>query len=397
MNNKTSYKATGFFIFFFAFLTNAAENSHIYQPLGRSAYLTSSFGESRGERYHAGVDFSTNKEEGWAVIAPADGVVEFAARQPFGYGRHIKFKARDKHIWVFAHLSDYNKKITDAIKKEMLKKQKASVKLALKMPFKKGDTLAYSGSSGIGDPHLHIERRTPNAKFSLNPCEKIECTDTIAPFILEAAPIDSVFAVKIVDYSREPLENPMSIYSLEVYQNEKNIFSKKYDTLSFAPKQMQKIKEDLIEVQDTDSISDWHLINVKVTPGASVFIVAKDFANNISKKELTLKTNYLKNKTKDSNKVFTDTIAPDLGAAYLKTNFRNKEQCRISVSDSLSGVDFNSIDVKTQNNKWVIFDYDSDPKEIVIEKEDFDFSTPLNIKLCDKSKNCNEQKSILCL
>jgi len=217
-------------IFFTVFYAVAAQ----YQPLGREAYLTSSFGESRGTRYHAGIDLSTNMEEGWPIIAPSDGVVEFEARGAFGYGRHIKFKAKDEHVWLFAHLSEFNPKIDSLIHREMLKKEKPSVQLTSKIKFKKGDTLAYSGSTGIGNPHLHVERRTTDSKIALNPCVNMKCTDTIAPYILGAMPFENGFTVKIVDYSREPLENPMSIYSLDIYQNKKLIFGKKYDSLSFA-------------------------------------------------------------------------------------------------------------------------------------------------------------------
>ena len=359
-----------------------------YQPLGRVAYLTSSFGESRGTRYHAGIDFSTNMEEGWPVIAPSDGVVEFAARGAFGYGRYIKFKAADEHIWVFAHLAEFSPKIDDLIRKEMLKREKASVQLSLKIRFKKGDTLAYSGSTGIGNPHLHIERRTPNAKVALNPCEKMECPDTIAPYILDAAPFDSGFAVKIVDYSREPLENPMSIYSLDIYQGKKLLFGKKYDSLSFAPQEMARIKDDLARVEDDGSVGDWHFIKAKAKANSKMLVIARDFANNVSKTELTLKPDSLMLKAKDSVEVLLDTVPPGLGDVYLKTDFAGKLQCRIPVADSLSGLDFNSVVFRGQNDKWVIFDYDSDPKELVIEARDFDFSESLIVKLCDKAKNC---------
>jgi len=374
------------------FAISLASAASPYQPLGRVAYLTSSFGESRGTRYHAGIDFSTDMEEGWPVIAPSDGVVEFAARGAFGYGRYIKFKAKDEHIWVFAHLAEFNKKIDDLIRKEMLKKEKASVQLSLKIRFKKGDTLAYSGSTGIGNPHLHIEYRTPDGKVALNPCKKMTCTDTIAPSVSEAAPFDSGFAVKIVDYSREPLENPMSIYSLDIYQNKKLLFGKKYDSLPFAPKEMAKIKNDLIRVEDEENIGDWHFIKAKVKANSKVLVVAKDFANNVSKTELMLKSDYLKFKAKDSVEVLLDTVPPDLGSVYFKTDFAGKLQCRIPVIDSLSGLEFNSVVFRDKNNKWIIFDYDSDPKELVIEDRDFNFSEQLSVKLCDKAKNCMERE-----
>ena len=349
-----------------------------YKPLGQTAYLTSSFGEDRGTRYHMGIDFSTNMEEGWPIIAPSNGVVELAARGAFGYGRYIRFKASDEHIWVFAHLAEFNPRIDTLIRREMLKKEKANVLIPLKMRFKKGDTLAYSGSTGIGNPHLHIERRTPNAKFALNPCKKMECPDTMAPLILDAAPFEDGFAVKIVDYSREPLENPMSIYSLEIYQNKKKIFSKKYDTIPFG--QPSKINEDLIKAEDADTVSDWHFINVKVKAGSKIFAIAKDFANNVSKKELKLREDALKLKAKDTTEVPIEP--PSLGALYLQTDFAGKLQCRIPV------LNFNSADFRDKNSKWIIHDYDMVPKELIVERRDFDFSEPLKVKVCNKAEEC---------
>ncbi|MCL2284050.1 MAG: M23 family metallopeptidase [Fibromonadales bacterium] len=361
-----------------------------YQPLGRTAYLTSSFGEDRGTRYHMGIDFSTNMEEGWPVIAPSDGIVEFAARGAFGYGRHLKFKAADEYVWLFAHLGEFNEKIDALIRKEMLKKEKANVQLFLKIRFKKGDTLAYSGSTGIGNPHLHVERRTSNSKIAFNPCKKMQCTDTIAPFILDAAPFDTGFAVKIVDYSREPLENPMSVYSLEIYQNKELIFSKKYDSLFSDPKEAAKIKDDLIRVEDADSVADWHFANYKIKAKSKILVVAKDFAGNVSKKELVLRPDSLKLRQKSPAEVLPDSIPPVLGDVYLKPDFAERLQCRIPVLDSLSGLDFDSVDFRDKDGKWVIFDYDSEPKELVIESRDFDFTDILNVKLCDKKKNCAE-------
>jgi len=351
-----------------------------YQPLGRTAYLTSSFGEDRGTRYHMGIDFSTDMEEGWPVIAPSDGVVEFAARGPFGYGRYLRFKAQSGHVWLFAHLAEFHPKIDTLIRAEILKREKINVQLSLKMRFKKGDTLAYSGSTGIGNPHLHIEYRTPNGKAALNPCARMQCTDTIAPYILDAAPFDSGFAVKIVDYSREPLENPMSIYSLEILQNKKNIFSKKYDTIPIG--QPSKISEDLIKVEDADSVADWHFINAKVKAGSKIMAIAKDFANNVSKKELTLRTDTLKLKAKDTSEVII--APPSLGTIFLKTDFAGKLQCRIPV------LNYSTADFRDKDNKWLIYDYDSDPKELLVERRDFDFAEMLKVKVCNKTEDCIE-------
>ena len=78
-----------------------------YMPLGRTAYTTSSFGENRGTRYHAGVDYSTEMQEGWPVIAPKDGAVEFLGVSPFGYGKHLRFRTVEGELWLYAHLSGF--------------------------------------------------------------------------------------------------------------------------------------------------------------------------------------------------------------------------------------------------------------------------------------------------
>lgn len=365
-----------------------------YNPLGRDAYLTSSFGESRGTRYHAGIDFSTDMEEGWAVIAPDDGVVEFTAKGAFGYGRYIKFRTKDKYVWLFAHLSEYNPKIDAAIRKEVQKKQKPKVQLNLNIRFKKGDTLAYSGSSGIGNPHLHIERRTPDAKAVLNPCAKINCIDTIPPTILEATPYGGGLAVKIVDYSREPLENPMSIYSLEIFQNKKKLFEKKYDSLAFAG--MSKIKDDILRVEDSVStVGDWHFIKIeknKIKTNENFTVTATDFANNISKKEFILTGDSLKLNIEEKPETPYDSVAPNIGKAYIKQDFAGRQQCRIPINDSISGFDFESTDFRAQNGKWVLFDFHLNSKELFVEQRDFNFKDKLKMKICGKLKVCREEE-----
>jgi hypothetical protein len=276
----------------------------------------------------------------------------------------------------------------------MLKKEKPHVNVSMKRSFKKGDTLAYSGSTGIGNPHLHAEYRTPNGKIALNPCKKMQCPDTMPPVLMAAMPLDTGFAIKIVDYSREPLENPMSIYSLDIYQDKKKIFDKKYDSLSFAPKDAAKIKDDMVRAESIGPVGDWHFIKVPGTnwAGARVRVVAKDFANNFASKEFIIGQERLKLKELDSVEVPLDTVPPSLGKAYLKMDYAQKPQCRIPVADLLSGLDFDSVDFRDKNGNWVIFDYHLNTKELFVEKRDFDFKEPLKIKLCDKAANCTEKE-----
>ena len=72
-------------------LTVQGSKPFSYNPFGRDAYLTSSFGENRGTRYHLGIDYSTEMEEGWVVYAPEDGTVSEIKTSPFGYGKVLFF------------------------------------------------------------------------------------------------------------------------------------------------------------------------------------------------------------------------------------------------------------------------------------------------------------------
>lgn len=99
-------------LFFFAVCLNAES---LYFPFQKEAFLTSSFGENRGTRYHAGVDYSTNMEEGWVVFAPENGFVEELRISPYSYGKVIYFKGESGRTWVFAHLSGFSKTLDSLV------------------------------------------------------------------------------------------------------------------------------------------------------------------------------------------------------------------------------------------------------------------------------------------
>lgn len=284
-----------------------------YAPMGRTAYTTSSFGENRGTRYHAGIDFATQMEEGWPVLAPGDGMVEFVATSPFGYGKHLRFRAADSTVWVFAHLSGFVPRLDSIVENLRTTKQKNNVSAEPMLAFKTGDTLAYSGSTGIGNPHLHVERRFKNATDYRNPCQAgLVCTDTLAPSLfglaiwnkkaivlngskaldagcarLPANPprhAEASLALKIADYSRAPLENPMSIYRLEAKQNGKTLYRKQHDSLLVA--NMLNVRDELLWSEEADTAGDWHQFKVKMDTQLPLELEVEDFAGHTTRKTL---------------------------------------------------------------------------------------------------------------
>ncbi|HSQ41766.1 MAG TPA: hypothetical protein VLM37_05760 [Fibrobacteraceae bacterium] len=274
----------------------------LWSPLAHPAFTTSSFGENRGTRYHNGVDWSTDKQEGWPVVAPENGHVERLRQSPYGYGRNLLYRGISGRIWVFGHLSGFAPRLDSAF--EALKEARQtndlnwdSIPDSLSI-FQRNDTLAFSGSTGIGSPHLHMEVRDSTGRIVFPPCQLgTLCMDTIAPQILGAAVWDATnpqghvvltsraalaqgclevdtsffnprWALKIVDYSREPKENPMSIYTVHVKQGEKTLFAKSYPRLPVA--NAPRIREELLWSEESDTAGDWHYMGMGWDANSSI-------------------------------------------------------------------------------------------------------------------------------
>lgn len=282
-----------------------------YCPFKRDAYLTSSFGENRGTRYHAGFDYSTEMEEGWVIYAPENGTVKELRVSPFGYGKVMFFAGESGKTWVFAHQSSFGK-LDSLVEQKQLQTKKNDVTLKPGVSFKKGDTLTFAGSSGIGNPHLHLEIRQ-DKDLVINPALLgVQGLDTIAPQIFgialwqqnelaitnEAAfskgcaitPVNNEtslsMAVKIADYSREPKSNPMAIRSLELWRYDEKIYSKRLDTLNY--KNMINIRDELLWAEEADTAGDWHYIRADIAQLSTYKLIIEDFAGHVTTREFTI-------------------------------------------------------------------------------------------------------------
>lgn len=256
-------------------------------PLGREAWLTSSFGESRGNRYHAGIDYGTEMEEGWPVLAPENGVVEEVRISPFGYGKVLFFKG-STGTWVLAHLSDFANPIDSVIQSLRIRRRsnQLSHRINRNNHFRKGDTLGWSGSTGIGNPHLHLELRQKNKV--VDPCRQgVSCPDSVFPILqglaiwdeqksgtliqsqpehvaegclpIEANTQNPVLAIRAVDYSRIPTTNPMSLRRLEVRCGNMGYIQRLHARLNMS--QMSQILEEMLWAEEGPVPGDWHLMH----------------------------------------------------------------------------------------------------------------------------------------
>jgi Peptidase family M23 len=164
-------------------------------PIDATRRLTSTFGEPRPDRFHAGIDFSTRGSSGYPCFAIDDGHI-FRVKLNFnGYGKVIYLRLNDGRIAIYAHLSNFDKRIDDHVKAEQLKQVSYEVELFFEedeLQYKQGDIIAYSGDTGVGPPHLHFELRDGIGKAYNPTIDGFQVNDDRKPIIRRVAirPLD---------------------------------------------------------------------------------------------------------------------------------------------------------------------------------------------------------------
>ncbi|RNC86103.1 MAG: M23 family metallopeptidase [Balneola sp.] len=154
------------FLFLFSFTFSAGIQSQDYLwPTDASPYLTSTFGETRSAHFHAGLDIKTWGREGYKVFASKDGIVYRLGIAVDGYGKAIYLKHNDGSYTVYAHLQRFNNKLQSYI--DSLRLQDFSFEIDVITEeegfyVNQGDVIGFTGSTGVGPPHLHFEIRDSN-------------------------------------------------------------------------------------------------------------------------------------------------------------------------------------------------------------------------------------------
>lgn len=170
-------------------------------PLSIKPALSSTFGETRSTAFHAGIDVKTWGRTGYEVQALGDGYVWRLRTSPWGYGRVVYQKLADGRILVYAHLGGFAPKLSARIEEAQRQQQQYSVDLWFQegeLPVKRGELIAWTGSSGAGPPHLHMELRDAD-NLPVNPLlHGFEVQDSTAPTLRRVAlvPVERESLVK---------------------------------------------------------------------------------------------------------------------------------------------------------------------------------------------------------
>lgn len=147
-----------------SFLQQSDTTEYLW-PTDASPYLSSTFGETRSAHFHAGLDIRTWGQEGYRVFATRDGIVYRIGIGPRGYGKVIYLKHDDNSYSVYAHLNRFESTIqnlADSIRLQDFSFELDRLVSDQNIRVKQGDLIGYTGSTGVGPPHLHFELRTPD-------------------------------------------------------------------------------------------------------------------------------------------------------------------------------------------------------------------------------------------
>ena len=136
--------------------------SFAHAPLATPLVLNGGFGEYRSNHFHAGLDLGTGGRVGRPVLAPTGGWIERVRAGGAGYGRSIYLHADDGRLLVFAHLDAYAGPLAGYVAAAQESTGQYEQDLwpeAGRFRVKAGQRIAWTGESGAGGPHLHVEVR----------------------------------------------------------------------------------------------------------------------------------------------------------------------------------------------------------------------------------------------
>lgn len=145
-------------------------------PLDIYNGFSSSFQEFRSSHFHAGFDLRTLQKTGYPVYAIADGVIYKMRMDKRGSGRGLYLKHDDGNTSIYFHLDRFETKLENILKRVRgIKGYKYFGNYFLKEPlrYRRGELIGYSGETGAGFPHLHLEIRDPR-QFAINPFKLVE-------------------------------------------------------------------------------------------------------------------------------------------------------------------------------------------------------------------------------
>ncbi|MDD5092275.1 MAG: M23 family metallopeptidase, partial [Candidatus Wallbacteria bacterium] len=162
----SALRATAIIIFLFFSGYSAFGTGKI--PLPEFTGLASSFGEYRGSRLHAGIDFRCGEREGVPVTAVHAGRIVRLRASRYGYGKNLYIQGSSGRIEVYAHLSSFENKSLQLEDLLAEARRTAGRRYPIDFMLPEGrqpavladQVIGFTGKTGSGGVHLHFEIRS---------------------------------------------------------------------------------------------------------------------------------------------------------------------------------------------------------------------------------------------
>ena len=175
-------------ILFLSSVLVGQEKNNFVVPLDIPLRLSGTFGELRGNHFHAGIDIKTQGRQGFKIKSVKSGKVNRIRVSTSGYGKSLYIEHLDGTTSVYAHLKKFAPKIEAYVKEKQYLKESYTIQLFPKeneLTVDQGEFIGYSGNTGGSNgPHLHFEIRNSSDQSPINPMLfPIKIEDTQRPQI----------------------------------------------------------------------------------------------------------------------------------------------------------------------------------------------------------------------
>lgn len=269
LNSVSIWSGLLILILFTALQTTTAQPENWLSPIDGPVLLSGTFGELRGNHYHAGIDIKPNVSGHQEIIAVADGYVKEIRVRGGSYGNALLIQHNDGYQSLYGHLDHFNPDLDAMVYQYQYEQEQFEITISLdstEYPVTQGTVLATMGNTGYSfGRHLHFEVRHHSGTM-YNPLLVIpQLQDNTAPqfrnlkinyhddpgreykekivsvrslggsrydagdLVLNAFKYS--LAVDVVDLHRKT-HNRNGVYSLELFRDSTLIYQSVFDSLS---------------------------------------------------------------------------------------------------------------------------------------------------------------------
>ncbi len=143
-------------------------------PIDGTLSMSGSFGELRGNHFHAGIDMRSTKPAGHQpIFAAADGYIGRIKTQGGGYGQALYIIHDNGYTTVYAHLDNFMPEVMRFVREKQYTAEQFEQNISLdttQFRVKKGQQIGTMGTRGnsFGE-HLHFEIRETATEKAINP------------------------------------------------------------------------------------------------------------------------------------------------------------------------------------------------------------------------------------